>query len=103
MEKALEQRQFIVYYQPKCKIDSSEFIGAEALVRWIHPEQGFMSPGLFIPLFEKNGFITKLDKYVWEEACRQNKEWLDLGLPIVPISVNVSRNDISVKIGNLFY
>lgn len=94
MEKALEERQFVVYFQPKCEIVTGRVIGAEALVRWNNPDEGFMSPGLFIPLFEKNGFITKLDKFVWEEACRYNKLWLDKGLPIVPISVNVSRNDI---------
>ncbi len=94
MDYAISKSQFTVYYQPKWDIATNEIIGAEALVRWIHPEYGFMSPGDFIPLFEKNGFITKLDMYVWEEVCRQTREWLDLGIKVVPISVNVSRNDI---------
>ncbi len=94
MDDAINESQFIVYYQPKWDIATNEIIGAEALVRWIHPKYGFMSPGDFIPLFEKNGFITKLDMYVWEEVCRQTKEWMDLGIQVVPISVNVSRNDI---------
>lgn len=94
MDDAINESQFIVYYQPKWDIASNEIIGAEALVRWIHPKYGFMSPGDFIPLFEKNGFITKLDMYVWEEVCRQTREWIDLGINVVPISVNVSRNDI---------
>jgi diguanylate cyclase (GGDEF)-like protein len=93
MDKALKERQFVVYFQPKVKVKSGELMGAEALVRWENPEDGFMSPGLFIPLFEKNGFITKLDKYVWEEACRYQRLWLDQGYNVVPISVNISRND----------
>ncbi|MDC7243070.1 MAG: EAL domain-containing protein [Sphaerochaetaceae bacterium] len=94
MDEAVSSRQFIVYYQPKLNINSEEIIGGEALVRWIHPQYGFMSPGDFIPIFEKNGFISKLDMYVWEEVCRQMREWIDNGKKIVPISVNVSRNDI---------
>lgn len=94
MDKALEERQFSVYFQPKVEIESGMIIGAEALVRWIHPEDGFMSPGEFIPLFESNGFITKLDKFVWEEVCKIQRKCIDSGLQVVPISVNVSRNDI---------
>ena len=60
--------------------------GAEALVRWIHPEWGFMSPGEFIPLFEKNGFIPRLDAYVWEQVCIRLKEWREKGIPLVPVS-----------------
>ncbi len=94
MDEAVKSKQFIVYYQPKWNIENEEIIGGEALVRWIHPKHGFMSPGDFIPIFEKNGFITKLDMYVWEEVCRQIREWIDEGKKVVPISVNVSRNDI---------
>ncbi|MDC7250585.1 MAG: EAL domain-containing protein [Sphaerochaetaceae bacterium] len=97
MDEAVSQEQFIVYYQPKWDICKNEIIGAEALVRWIHPKYGFMSPGDFIPIFEKNGFISKLDLYVWEEVCRQTREWLDKGFKAIPISVNVSRNDIYSK------
>ena len=91
MQEALEQRQFQVYIQPKCRVDSEELIGGEALVRWIHPEKGVVAPGAFIPLFEKNGFITKLDFYVWEETCRHIRKWKDEGIETVPISVNISR------------
>lgn len=94
MDDAINEKQFIVYYQPKWDIKNNSIIGAEALVRWIHPKYGFMNPGDFIPLFEKNGFITKLDLYVWEEVCRQIREWIDKGINVVPVSVNVSRNDI---------
>lgn len=94
METALEEKQFIVYYQPKNDLNNDKIMGAEALVRWIHPELGFMSPGEFIPLFESNGFIRRLDEYVWESVCRQLRDWKDRGYPIVPVSVNVSRADI---------
>lgn len=93
MDKALQDKEFIVYYQPKVKVLDGGVVGAEALVRWINPELGFMNPGEFIPLFESNGFITKLDKYVWEEVCKHQRELLDNGFNVVPISVNISRND----------
>lgn len=92
-DKALSERQFQIYYQPKHNIIMSKTGGAEALVRWIHPELGFMNPGVFIPLFEKNGFITKLDYYIWEEVCKSVSEWNKKGFASVPVSVNVSRRD----------
>lgn len=91
MQEALEQGQFQVYIQPKCRVDNEELIGGEALVRWIHPEKGLISPGEFIPLFEKNGFITKLDYHVWEETCKLIRKWKDEGIKTVPLSVNISR------------
>ena len=94
METALEQRQFIVYLQPKYSLRGDRMAGAEALVRWIHPEWGFMNPGEFIPLFERNGFITRLDLYVWERVCMLLRDWKAAGLPVVPVSVNVSRADV---------
>ncbi|WP_295583554.1 EAL domain-containing protein [uncultured Oscillibacter sp.] len=94
MEAALEAGQFLVYLQPKYTIRTSKLSGAEALVRWDHPDWGFLAPGAFIPLFEKNGFITKLDQYVWEQSCAVLKRWDEEGRPHLPISVNVSRADI---------
>jgi diguanylate cyclase (GGDEF)-like protein len=94
MSNALTERQFQVYYQPKYNLQTEMIAGAEALVRWIHPEKGFMSPGEFIPLFERNGFITDLDIYVWETVCQDIRAWSDAGIQLVPISVNVSRADI---------
>ncbi|MGM9524905.1 MAG: EAL domain-containing protein [Peptococcaceae bacterium] len=91
METALEEGQFTVYFQPKYNLQDGSMAGAEALVRWIHPEMGFMSPGEFIPLFEKNGFITRLDQFVWEQVCACLKNWRELGYPPLPVSVNVSR------------
>ncbi|MDD3402951.1 MAG: EAL domain-containing protein [Hespellia sp.] len=94
MERALEQKQFHVYYQPKYDLRSEMIAGAEALVRWIHPEKGFMSPGAFIPIFERNGFVTKLDRYVWEKVCDDLHCWMELGNPPLAISINVSRADL---------
>lgn len=94
METALEEKQFQIYLQPKYRVNDGALIGAEALVRWIHPEWGLQPPSEFIPLFEKNGFITKLDQYVWDSACRLLREWDSRGLPPISISVNVSRADI---------
>lgn len=91
MNKALKNREFVVYFQPKHSLDDNSIIGAEALVRWVSPEKGMISPGEFIPVFEENGFIMKLDAYVWEETCAFIRKRLDDEKEIPPISVNVSR------------
>ena len=91
MKSALENHEFVVFYQPKYELCGNQIAGAEALVRWIHPERGMISPGEFIPVFERNGFITKLDYYVWEQTCIQLRKWLDEGKQPLPISVNLSR------------
>ncbi len=91
MASALENREFVVFFQPKHSLDDESIIGAEALVRWKSPDKGMISPGLFIPIFESNGFIMKLDFYVWEETCRFIKEQLANGVNLKPISVNISR------------
>lgn len=93
MERGLEENQFQVFYQPKHETVTGHIAGAEALVRWNHPEYGFMAPNQFIPLFERNGFITKLDFFVLEQVCKDIKRWQQDGLPLIPISVNVSRFD----------
>lgn len=91
METALQERQFLVYYQPKYELKTDLPCGAEALVRWQHPTRGLISPGEFIPVFEHNGFVSKVDYYVWEEVCRNLRRWLNEGKTPLPISVNVSR------------
>lgn len=91
MEKALENKEFCVYYQPKYDLKTEQIESAEALVRWIDPEEGIIGPNLFIPLFEKNGFIIRLDFFVYEEVCRHLKKWMQEGKKVVPVSVNVSR------------
>lgn len=96
MEAALDDLQFSVQFQPKHDVRTGEVAGAEALARWFHPEMGSISPGLFIPVFERNGFIAKLDLFVWEEACKEVRRCIDRGLPVVPISVNASRIDFDM-------
>lgn len=90
-KKAISQKEFKVYYQPICRANDGRVTSAEALVRWEQPGKGLISPGAFIPLFEKNGFISMLDRYVWEDVCRMQRNRLDQGLKTVPVSVNVSR------------
>lgn len=94
MAEALAKEQFEIYYQPQYNHSSGRLVGAEALVRWIHPEKGLISPGQFIPVFEKNGFITKLDLYVFEKVCAFIKKCIDNGNVVVPISINLTRYDI---------
>ena len=91
MQTALENREFVVYLQPKMDIETNTVSGAEALVRWQDPEKGLLQPGEFIPVFEKNGFIVKLDLFVFEEVCRLLRRWIDQGIDPIPISVNLSR------------
>lgn len=94
MERALENHEFVMYLQPKYSISRGEMIGAEALVRWNDPERGLIPPMEFIPLFEKNGFVVRMDHYIWEEACRAIRGWMDAGVEPLPISVNMSRRHL---------
>ncbi len=91
MKKALENNEFAVYLQPKVDINSEIPVGCEALVRWISPERGFIPPGDFIPLFEKNGFVTEVDFFVLEQVCKMLRRRIDSGLPVFPVNVNQSR------------
>lgn len=94
MNRALQERQFHVYLQPQYDHCTGKIHGAEALVRWIHPERGIIAPGEFIPTFEKNNFIGLMDAFVWEETCRLMQRWLQRGMPVVPVSVNLSRLEL---------
>ena len=91
MQAAVSERQFVMYLQPKYSIAKNEIIGAEALVRWQHPERGMIYPDQFIPVIEENGFIRKVDYYIWEEACRFLRKCTEAGIEPCPVSVNVSR------------
>ena len=94
IQRALEHGEITFYAQPKCNMRTGKIVGLESLVRWNHPERGLIAPGVFIPLLENNGLVTKLDLYVWEEVCKNVRKWIDSGRKPVPISVNVSRMDI---------
>ncbi len=88
---ALEKEEFKVYYQPKFDPRTNELRGCEALIRWVSDDMGFVTPGQFIPIFEKSGFITEIDHYMLSHVARDQKSWLDEGRKCVPVSVNVSR------------
>ena len=93
---SIEEKRFKVFFQPKFDIrpEKPVLCSAEALVRWNHPELGMVSPGIFIPLFEKNGLVQELDEYVWRETAAQVRDWKErLGISL-PVSVNVSRIDM---------
>lgn len=91
MQAAILEKQFLMYLQPKYSIAKNKIIGAEALVRWRHPERGMIYPNQFIPIIEENGFIRKVDYYIWTEACRFIKKCENAGITSCPVSVNVSR------------
>ncbi len=95
MKDALTNNEFEVYVQPKFALKNDKLIGAEALVRWIEADGKMIYPNAFIPLFEKNGFIVELDRYVLEKVCIKIKKWKDLGFKLIPISVNCSRQNLN--------
>lgn len=94
MHQALANHEFVMFLQPKYSISTGKMVGAEALVRWQHPENGLIPPNDFIPLFEENGFVIPLDEFMWEEACRLLAKWQQAGREMLPISVNVSRRHL---------
>ena len=94
VHNALKNQEFEMYLQPKVKLPGGELMGAEALIRWRHPEMGWISPGIFIPILERNGYIYKVDQYIWESACRFQAMRRERGLRLFPISVNVARMDL---------
>ncbi|MEG2851337.1 MAG: EAL domain-containing protein [Hydrogenoanaerobacterium sp.] len=104
MKYAVENKEFLVYLQPKIELLSTRVVGAEALVRWQYPGKGLVPPNDFIPLFERNGFVINIDYYVFEEVCRLLKRWSDEGREMIVISVNLSRrhleNENTAKILN---
>lgn len=90
LRRAVERNEFVLYYQPKVSIDSGRIIGAEALVRWKHPELGIVSPAKFIPIAEETGLIVEIGQWVLRSACAQVQAWAKLGLPPLSVAVNVS-------------
>lgn len=99
MENGLAEKQFAVFYQPRFSISegNDHIAGAEALIRWAHPTLGFLSPGMFIPLFEQTGFITNVDFYMIESVCADLRMWIDNGTPVYPVSINLSRVDFALS------
>lgn len=91
LEPALINDEFEVYYQPKVSMADGKVIGCEALIRWNHPEKGFLTPGVFIPFFEKNGMVKKVDFWLFESVCRSMQTWSAQGKQLLPVSCNFSR------------
>lgn len=91
MDSALAQKEFKLFIQPKYDILTNKIVGGESLVRWITKDNVIISPANFIPIFEKNGFVINLDKYIWEETCKFQHNCILKNLPIVPLSINISR------------
>ena len=96
LRNAAEQRELVVFYQPKydVQVNPPRLSSAEALIRWRHPELGLISPGVFVPLFESNGLISVVDNFVWSEAARQMRLWKEKYGVVIPVSVNLSRADV---------
>ena len=94
IQEGLLNKEFIFYLQPQCDINQGKIVGAESLVRWKRGNKAIVSPGIFVPVMERNGFISDLDRYVWDAVCEWIKGQLVAGFEPVPISINVSRNDI---------
>ncbi len=92
--EGLRKNEFTFFLQPQYELNTRKVIGAEALVRWNHPVLGVVSPSVFIPVLESNGYITKLDQYIWEQVCQTIRAWIDQGIRPLPISVNVTKTDI---------
>ncbi|MGG1400300.1 EAL domain-containing protein [Bacillus salipaludis] len=90
LRKALERNEFILQYQPQFNLETNQIIGAEALIRWQHPEKGLISPNEFIPVAEESGLIIPMGEWALRTACQQNKEWQLAGLPPITIAVNIS-------------
>lgn len=97
MRRALQQNEFLLHYQPQIDLHSGAIIGAEALIRWQDPELGMVYPTAFISAAEECGLIVPIGKWVLREACRQMRAWLNEGLPVVPISINISANELRDK------
>jgi EAL domain-containing protein (putative c-di-GMP-specific phosphodiesterase class I) len=87
---ALKRQEFVLHYQPKINLQTGKITGTEALIRWMHPDRGLALPLQFIPVAEESGLILLIGQWVLGEACRQAQDWIDAGLPAVPVAVNVS-------------
>ena len=101
--QGLRDGEFVFYLQPRFDLNTRKVVGAEALVRWNHGKLGMVSPAVFIPVLESNGYITKLDQYIWEQVCMTIRRWIDSNIRPVPLSINVTKTDIlAIDIAEFF-
>jgi diguanylate cyclase (GGDEF)-like protein/PAS domain S-box-containing protein len=94
LRRALERGEFVLHYQPRVDVDSGQIVGAEALIRWMHPERGLIAPGEFIPLVENCGLVIPIGEWAIEEVCRQNAAWRSSGLMTLPVAVNLAASHL---------
>jgi diguanylate cyclase (GGDEF)-like protein/PAS domain S-box-containing protein len=97
LRRALKRREFVLHYQPKINLETGEIVGAEALIRWRHPERGLIPPAMFVPIAEDCGLIVPIGRWILHEACRQVQAWIDTGLPPMPVAVNISAVEFQSK------
>jgi predicted signal transduction protein with EAL and GGDEF domain len=97
LRHALERQEFVLHYQPKINLETGAITGAEALVRWLHPERGLVPPAQFVPIAEDTGLILPIGQWILREACRQARAWLDAGLGPMPVAVNISTVEFRSK------
>ncbi len=101
--QGLRDGEFVFYLQPRFDLNTRKVVGAEALVRWNHGKLGMVSPAVFIPILESNGYITKMDQYIWEQVCMTIRKWIDSNIRPVPLSINVTKTDIlAIDIADFF-
>ena len=94
LHKAIDQNEMQLWYQPQFDLESEEMVGMEALIRWIHPNKGFIAPDHFIPLAEESGLIVKVGEWVIDQACAQVRDWLDRGFTVPRIAINISGSEM---------
>ena len=97
LRQALSEKQFLLHYQPQIELASGKVIGAEALIRWQHPQRGLLAPAHFIPVAEERSLIVAIGEWVLHEACRQMREWQQAGMPSIPIAINLSAKHFNQK------
>jgi diguanylate cyclase (GGDEF)-like protein/PAS domain S-box-containing protein len=97
LRHALKQQQFVLHYQPKINLETGAIVGAEALIRWRHPQRGLVAPAHFIPVAEECGFIVPISRWILREACGQARAWQDAGLPPLRIAINTSAVELRSK------
>lgn len=101
--QGLKDGEFTFFLQPMLDISSKKVVAAEALVRWNHESLGILPPSSFIPVLERNGYITRLDTYIWDQVCRSLRRWIDAGIRPVPIRINISKTDLMAMDITVFF